>query len=110
VLEHLLDRAVELERVRPARAEDRPAARQDPGDVAQRQVAEVAFDEPAPALEDAHAVPAGRIDLSDDGPDDGVQPGAIAAAGEDSHRFRHAEVLPSTNPHWGYEANNKPFR
>ena len=48
-----LDAAVELVRVRPRRAEDRAAARQDPGDLARAERLERSLDEPAPAL--AHA-------------------------------------------------------
>ena len=55
--EHALDAALDLVRVRARRAEDRPAARQDPGDVARAERLERPVDEPAPALAHADRVP-----------------------------------------------------
>ena len=60
VLQHLLDAAVELERIRPARADDRPAAGQDPRHLLRPEVAEVAVDEAAPALERGDRSPSPR--------------------------------------------------
>ena len=58
--EHLLDAALELVRVRPRRAEDRAAAREDPGDLARPERLDDALDEPAPALAHADHLPAAR--------------------------------------------------
>src|SRR5439155_8993807 len=71
------------------RADDRPAARQDPGDVPQVEIAELPLDEAAPALEDPDAIPPGRVGAADDRPDHGVQAGAVASPREHAYRLRH---------------------
>src|SRR5205823_1439327 len=84
VLEHALDAAVEPERIRPRRADDRPAAREEARHLPRPERREEALDEPAPALEDAdHLVPA-RGRPPRDRPDDRVEAGAVTAAGEDA--------------------------
>ena len=60
VREHALDAALELVRVRARGAEDRPAARQDPGDLARAERLKLPLDEPAPALADADHLVAAR--------------------------------------------------
>ena len=90
-LEHGVDAAVELVRVRARGAEDRAAARQQARDLAAAERLEDPVDEPAPALAHAdHLVPA-RERPPRDRADDRVQPGAVAAAGEDSDL--HAAIL-----------------
>src|SRR5581483_3951648 len=103
VPQHLLDAAVELERVRAARADDRPAARQDPGHLLRAEVAEVPVHEAAPALEDRDAVPAFGVGCADDGAEHCVQPRAVAAAGEHSERFCHAPVSLTNLPQPGHD-------
>ena len=84
VREHRLDAAVDLVRVRARRAEDRPAARKDPGDLAAPERREDAFGQALPAVADAdQLVPAvGRA--PHDRADDRVQAGTVAPAREDS--------------------------
>src|SRR5439155_5811942 len=90
VLEHSLDAALDLVRVRPRGAEDRPAAREQPRDlpVPERRVV-LPLDESAPALPDADDVPAAVERAPRDRPDDRVQTGAVAAARQDSDPARH---------------------
>src|SRR5205814_4983477 len=90
VLEHLLDAAFDLVRVRPRRADDRAAARQDPGDLARPERLQHSVDEPAPAVPDAEDVVAARERAARNRADDGVEARAVAAAGEDPdvHRRR----------------------
>jgi hypothetical protein len=86
LLERAEDRvnaAVELVRVRPRGAENRSAARQNPGYLTRAERLELSFDEPAPALADADDLPLARVEPARDRPDDRVQPGAVAAAGQD---------------------------
>src|SRR5579862_9726115 len=89
VLQHLLDAPVQLERVRPSRADDRPAAGEDPRHLRRPEVDERPVDQAAPALEDADRVPAGRVRGAHHRPDHGIQPGAVATAREDPYRARH---------------------
>ena len=101
----LLDAAVELERVRPARADDRPAAGQDPRDLRRAEVAEVAVDEARASPRGRRPVPARGVGGPDDRADDRVQAGAVAAAREDADGLRHE--LSHTDsilrmPHRGY--------
>ena len=100
VLYDALDGALELERVRAARADDRPAARQDPRDLRRAELLEDRLDEAAPALAHRDHVPAGRIGPAHDRADDRVEAGAVAAAGEDAEAFRHA-----VEPRWFGAAN-----
>ena len=90
MLEHLLDAAVQLERVRPRGADDGASAGEDPRDLAQRERLEEALDEPAPAGADADCLPAGIGDAADDGTDHRVEAGAVAAAREYARSARHA--------------------
>ena len=92
VPQHRLGAALELERIRPARPDDRPAARQDPGDLTRPEVAVVPLDEAAPALEDGDAVPSRGVGRADDRSDDGVETGAVPAAGQDPDSFRHGGI------------------
>ena len=67
------------------RAEDRAAEAQDAGDVARRQHARTAgLDQPVEAVFEADALDAAVGAGLDDGADDGVQAGRVAAAGEDA--------------------------
>ena len=50
VLQHLVDPAVELERVRTGRADDRASAGQDSRDCLRAEIAEIPVDEAAPAV------------------------------------------------------------
>ena len=81
--------AVDLVRVGPRGAEDRAAAGQDAAHLLDAQRAGVAVERTAPAVPEAdELVPVRRDALAHDRPDDRVQPGAVAAAGEhaDPHR------------------------
>ena len=77
-----VDAAVELVRVRARGADDRAAARQDPGDLRAAERLEELLDHAAPALADADHLVAVRPRAPRDGADDRVQAGAVAAAGE----------------------------
>ena len=75
-----------------------------PGDLAAAERLEDPVDEPAPALADAdHLVPA-RERPPRDGADDRVQPGAVAAAGEDSdlHGASYECRRWESNPHGAF--------
>ena len=72
-------------RVSPRGAEDRAAALQDAADVVAVERAHVPFHQPVPAVADADDLDPVRDDrAADDGADDGVEPGAVAAGGEDA--------------------------
>ncbi len=90
------DTAVELVRIRPRRADDRAAARKDPGHLAWPQVLQLVFDEPAPAFADADHVPAAGVQPARHGPDDRVQPRAVTAPGQDPRA--HAAILERPSP------------
>ena len=99
VLQHAVDR-VRLEGVRPRRADDRPAPREDPRDLAGPQWLDQPLHEPLPAGPDPeHLVPVGERPAADR-PDDRVQAGAVASAGEhaDPHGPRLCRRWES-NPH-----------
>src|SRR5579885_3466160 len=81
--QHAVHAAVHLVRVRARRADDRAAAREDPRDLLRPERLEELLDHPAPALAHADDVVAARPRPARDGTDDRVQPGAVAAAGED---------------------------
>ena len=83
VLEHALDAALDLVGVRARRLQDRPAAGQDPRDVDRPEFAELALDQPAPAVQDADDLVAAVEGPPRHRPDDRVQPGAVATARED---------------------------
>ena len=88
---HLVDAAVDLVRVGAGRSEDRPAAVQDPARAVQRQVDGLVLEHAGPAVAEAHELVAAEVvALADDGADDRVEPGAVAAAGKhtNSHRRR----------------------
>src|SRR5205823_4085511 len=80
--------AVELVRVRARRAEDRPAAWEEPRDLPRPERREDPVDEPAPALPDADHLPAAGERAPPDRADDRVQAGAVAAPGEDADPHR----------------------
>src|SRR5204862_2699271 len=101
VPEHLLDAAVERERIGAARADDRAAPGEDPRALLRAEVAVAAVDEPAPALEHAHAVPAFRAGRADDRADHRVQAGAVAAPCEDADRPCHPGSHTGRCPFWG---------
>ena len=83
VRQHLLDPAVHLERIRPGGAQNRPAAREQAGDLTRAERLEQALDQSLPALEHADDLAAPRHHPSAGGADDRVQPRAVSAAGED---------------------------
>jgi hypothetical protein len=88
----LVDGALDLVRVRPGRAEDRAAARQDAADLIDPQRPVIAFHRSAPTVPEAYELVAVVADaLTDDGPDDGVESGAVAPSGE--HADTHGAVL-----------------
>src|SRR5207248_2946155 len=80
---------LELERIRAARADDRPAARQDPRDLLRAELLEQRLDEPPPALAHRDDVPTPSGGTPHHGADDRVQARAIAAPGEDPDALRH---------------------
>ena len=90
VLQHPLDAALELVRVRPARADDRAAAREDPRDLAraERPRRSASTRPRQPSRTPTTSQPA-VVRAPADGADDRVQPGAVAAAGEDADALRH---------------------
>ena len=80
-----LRRAVDAVRegVRARGAEDRAAARQDPGGGLERQLDRVVFEHARPAVAKAQErVASRRRAAAHDGTDDRVEPGAVAASGE----------------------------
>ncbi len=89
VLQHALDAVLDLERIRAARADDRPAAGQDPRDLPRPELLEQRLDQSAPALAHGDDVPAGRVGPPHDCADDRVEPGAVAPAGENANALRH---------------------
>ena len=75
-----------LERVGTGRPEDRAAARQDAAHRLDVQRHGVPFERPAPPIAEPDELKAVLLHaLADHGADNCVQPGAVAAAGEDSH-------------------------
>ena len=77
---------VGLERIRPRRAQNRAAAGQDPADRLHVEGDGVALERTAPPVAEADEFIAVLLHaLADNRTDDGVQPGAVAAAGEHSH-------------------------
>src|SRR5581483_357513 len=88
-----VDSAFEVERIRPARADDRAAARQDARDLLRAEIFEDRLDEAAPALAHRHRLPAGRVRPPHDRADDRVEPRTVAAAGKDADAVRHPYVL-----------------
>ena len=83
VLEYAVDAASTLYGFRARRAEDRPASREEPGDLARAERRVLPVDEPPPALANTdHLVAAGER-AARDRADHRVQAGAVASAGED---------------------------
>src|SRR5207247_534507 len=80
--EDAVDAAVLPERVRPRRAENGAAARQDARDLLRPERLEQPLDEPSPTLAHADDLVSLRPGPACHGADDGVQPGAVAAARE----------------------------
>src|SRR5262249_56452766 len=92
VLLDALDPALDLQRIGPRRAEDRPAARQDAAHGLHVEREAVSLERPAPAVTEAdELVPVARDALAYDGADDGVQAGTIASTRE--HSDAHAVLL-----------------
>src|SRR4029079_12801584 len=72
-------------RIAARRAEDGAPALQDPAHVAPLERSDVAVHQPVPAVQDPdHLDAVRRHGAADDGADDGVQPGAVAAGREDA--------------------------
>src|SRR5207237_6720120 len=86
--EDALHAAVELERVRPRRADDRSPARQETGDLARPERLEQPLDETFPAVAHADHVAAADHHPPTGRPDDGVQAGTVTAAGEHTNAHR----------------------
>src|SRR5205085_1106977 len=70
----------------------------DPGHLLHAEVLEAALDHAAPALEDGDRVPALGIGAAHDGPDDRIQAGAVAPAGEHADRLRHSVLVIAAGP------------
>ena len=82
----LLDAAVDLERVRPGRAEDRAATRQDAPDFGDVERLRHTFERPAPTVaETDELVPVDLDALADDRANDRVQAGAVSATSENTN-------------------------
>src|SRR5581483_6432948 len=84
-LANLLQLFGRRERVNPRRPDDRAAAGQDAADRLASQEFEVVFDQPLPAVFDAHDGDAVEPGPAHDGADDGVDARTIAAAGKNSN-------------------------
>ena len=94
-----LDAAVDLDRVGPRRAEDRAAARQDAADGSDVERHREALERALPAVaEPDELVPVLLHALAHDGPDDGVEPGAVAAAGQDSDAHARSSMSCGRDP------------
>src|SRR5262249_56557972 len=91
--EHGVDAALDLERIRPRGADDRAAAREDPGDLAGPERLEASVDEPGPALADADHLVAARLRATRDRADDRVQPRGVPAAGQHAYALGHATIV-----------------
>ena len=75
-----------LQRVRPGRSEDRAAARQDAAHRLHVQGHRVAFERPSPPVAEPDEFQAVLLHaLADDGADNCIEAGAVAATGENSH-------------------------
>src|SRR5207253_7654948 len=92
---HLVDGAVDLVRVGARRADDRPATRQDAGDLARAERREEAVDHPTPAFACRDNLVATRERPPRDRANHRVQPRAIAPAREDSNLLGH-RISPSS--------------
>ena len=90
------DAVVGLQRVRTGRAEDRPAAVDQPARARDRELHRLVVDDASPAVaEPDDLVAVDPFALAHDGADDRVEPRTIAAAGE--HSDPHPYILPG-NP------------
>ena len=86
VLRDRLRPAVLLERIGPGRAEDRPAARQDPADLRDAERPAVVLEGAAPAVAIAdELMPVLPHPLANDGADHGVQTWAVTSSGENAY-------------------------
>ena len=84
-LAHLVDAALDLERVRPRRAEDRAAAVQDAARGLVGELDRLVLEHARPAVAEADELVVVLVDaLADDAADDRVESGAVSAAGEDA--------------------------
>ena len=89
-----LGAAAVFERVGAGRAQDRAALLGDAADHGAGDVDDVALHHAAPAVEESHELVAVDGDALEDGAaDDGVQSGAVAAAGEDSNFHVSAQIM-----------------
>src|ERR671925_1450941 len=83
VLPDAVRAVVARERVRARAAQDRPAARKDAACGLDRQLLVGVLERPAPAVAEADdRVPVEVDSLADDGPDHGVEAGAVASSGQ----------------------------
>src|SRR5262249_57703156 len=99
VLEHAFGPAFHLVRIRAGGAEDRPTARQEARDLARTERLEGAVDEAAPPGTDADDVVPAKLRAPRNGPDDRVQPRAVASAGEDPDSHERVCRRWESNPH-----------
>ena len=89
-----LGAAAVFERVGPRRSEDGAALLGDAADHGAGNVNHIALDDAAPAVEESYEFVAVDGDPLEDGAaDDGVQSGAVAAAGENSNFHVSAQIL-----------------
>src|SRR5690606_12859832 len=94
VLLDAVDAVLDLERVRPRRAQDGATARQDAPDGLDVQGHRLALQGTPPAVTEAdELVTVDAHPLTDDASDHGVQTGAVAASGQDS--YTHGGFLPT---------------
>ena len=84
-LTHGVDASLHAERVRAARVQDRPAARQDARDGLEVERAKEPFDEPAPAAQHADRLGVVVDEAVRRRANDGVEPRAVTPAGQHSH-------------------------
>src|SRR4051812_32495944 len=103
----LVQAVLDLVDVGAGRPEDRPAAMQDPARAVEREVTRLVVQYAGPAVAEAdELVPVGIDALADDGPDDRIEPGAVAAAGEhaDSHGAQIKRARPPASSRAGARA------
>ncbi len=88
-LADLLDAALDAVRLDSARAQDRAAARQESADVLDRELLGEALDHAAPSVAEPDEVhPELAVAVADRRADRRVQPGTVAAAGQDAEPHR----------------------
>src|SRR5262249_17081691 len=83
-LDDTFDTFIQLVWIRPGRPENRPAARQDPRDLARPERLELVRDEPAPAVPHADDLVSPLKGPPPDGADDRVQPWTVTATSKDA--------------------------